>query len=151
MPSVRRNATRRDRISRGALAAFFLGAGTIHFVKPEPYEAIVPPGLPLTREIVYLSGVAEIVGGLGVLSARLRPWSGWWLIALLIAVFPANVYHAVAAERIPDNPVSQPVLIARLPLQALMIAWVWQATEPALAIARRRRLGRAREALRRRR
>lgn len=146
-----RQDARRRRLSLGALAAFFVGAGTIHFIKPEPYEAIVPPALPLTREIVYLSGVAEIAGGLGVLSGRLRPWAGWWLIALLIAVFPANVYHAIAADDVPGNPVPEPLLWARLPLQGLLIAWVWKATEPRRAPERRSRAARARDALRRRR
>jgi len=139
------------RVSRGVLAAFFVSAGTLHFVKPEPYEAIVPPSLPLTREIVYVTGVAELVGGLAVLSSRWRPWAGWWLIGLLIAVFPANVYHAVAAEQITGDAIPKPLLWIRLPLQALLIAWVWRAAEADLALRRRGRLGRAREALRRRR
>jgi uncharacterized membrane protein len=143
-----RRASRRSRISRRALAAFFVGAGALHFVKPRPYEAIVPPALPLTREIVYVSGVAEIVGGLGVLSGRLRPWAGWWLIALLVAVFPANFYHAIAAEDIPGNPVPRPMLWARLPLQALLIAWVWKVAEPGRSTARSR-AGRTKKALRR--
>lgn len=142
----RRRARPPRRISRGALAAFFVGAGTLHFVKPEPYEAIVPPALPLTREIVYVSGVAEIVGGLGVLSGRLRPWAGWWLVALLVAVFPANVYHAVAGDDLPGNPVPQPLLWARLPLQGLLIAWVWKVAGPG-RLTPRGRGRRAKEAL----
>lgn len=114
----------------------------MHFVKPEPYEMIMPPQLPYPRELIYASGVAEIAGGLGALSERLRPWAGWWLIGLLLAVFPANVYHAVAADEIPGNPVSQPAAFARLPLQALLIAWVWQATSPGRLRGRRTRLAR---------
>jgi len=133
------------------MAAFFVSAGVLHFIKPEPYEMIMPPQLPYPRELIYLSGVAEIVGGLGVLSPRLRPWAGLWLIGLLVAVFPANVYHAVAADQIAGNPVPKAAAYGRLPLQALLIAWVCQATDPMLVRARRRRFGRAREALRRRR
>lgn len=121
----------------------------LHFVKPEPYMSIMPPQLPYPRELVYLSGVAEVVGGLGVISGRLRPWAGLWLVALLVAVFPANVYHALAAEDIPGNPVSQPALFARLPLQGLLIAWVWKATGAGRVLRRRGRAGRAGEALRR--
>jgi uncharacterized membrane protein len=146
-----RTAERRSRISHGVLAATFVGAGVLHFVKPEPYMAIMPPQLPYPRELVYVSGAAEIVGGLGALSPRARPWAGLWLVALLIAVFPANAHHALAAEEIPGNPFSRPALFARLPLQALLIAWVWRATDPPLVRTRRRRLGCAREALRRRR
>jgi Predicted membrane protein len=101
------------------LAAFFVGAGVLHFVKPGPYESIMPPQLPYPRELIYGSGVAEILGGLGVLSSRLRPWAGLWLIGLLIAVFPANVYHAFAADEIPGNPAPQAALHRPVcPLQA---------------------------------
>jgi len=142
---------RRSQISRGLLAAFFVGAGVLHFVKPEPYESIMPPQLPYPRELIYISGVAEILGGLGVLSSRLRPWAGLWLIGLLIAVFPANVHHAIAADDVPGNPVSQSVLIARLPLQALLIAWVWKTTGAGRPFKRRSTARRAKDALRRRR
>lgn len=145
-----RTAERRSRISRGVLAAFFAGAGVLHFVKPEPYMSIMPPQLPYPRELVYISGVAEIVGGLGVLSGRLRPWAGLWLVGLLIAVFPANVHHAIAADSIPGNPVSRPALIARLPLQALLIAWVWKTTGADRLRPRRSRAQRAKDAVRRR-
>ena len=132
------------------LAAFFVAAGALHFVKPQPYEAIMPPQLPYTRELVYVSGVAEILGGLGVLSSRVRQWAGLWLIALLIAVFPANVHHAIAADDIPGNPFSRPALIARLPLQALLIAWVWKTTGADRLRPRRSRARRAKHVLRRR-
>ena len=132
------------------LAGFFVIAGVLHFVKPEPYEAIMPPQLPYPRELIYVSGVAEIFGGLGVLSPRLRPWAGLWLIGLLVAVFPANVHHAIAADDIPGNPVSRPALIARLPLQALLIAWVWKTTGADRLRPGRSRARRAEHALRRR-
>ncbi|HLL87230.1 MAG TPA: hypothetical protein VK387_07960 [Thermoleophilaceae bacterium] len=118
------------------VAAVFVGAGALHFVIPRPYESIVPPALPRPREIVYASGIAEIVGGLAVLPSRARPWAGRWLIALLLAVFPANVYHAVAADEIPGQPVPRPLLWLRLPLQGVLIAWVWRATEASGALRR---------------
>jgi uncharacterized membrane protein len=111
--------------SRIALALFFLGAGIMHFVKPRAYKAIVPDALPARSEIVVVSGVAEIAGGLALLPDRTARWAGWWLIALLVAVFPANVNMAVNAERF--RAVPEALLWLRLPLQPLMVAWVWRA------------------------
>jgi uncharacterized membrane protein len=110
-------------MARLLLGAFFLVAGSLHFLRPKPYVAIVPDALPRKREIVYASGVAELVGGAGVLAAPTRRAAGWWLIATLVAVFPANVNMAVNAERFS---VPAPLLWARLPVQGLLIAWVWR-------------------------
>ncbi len=110
--------------SQAALAGFWLFAGTMHFVIPKQYEAIVPPYVPRPREVVYLSGVAELAGGALVLSPRTRRFAGPYLVALLAAVFPANVNMAVNAERFRRIP--QAVLWARLPLQGLLIAWVYR-------------------------
>jgi uncharacterized membrane protein len=120
-----------DRLTRRRLppALFFLGAGIMHFVKPRAYEAIVPDALPLHSEIVYVSGVAEIAGGLALLDRRSAPWAGWWLIALLVAVFPANVNMAIHAERF--RAVPEALLWLRLPVQGLLIAWVWRASSPS--------------------
>jgi len=107
------------------LGAFFLFAGTMHFLKPRPYVAIVPDALPRKREIVFASGVAELAGGAGVLVPRTRRLAGWWLIATLLAIFPANVNMAVNAERY--RVVPEPLLWVRLPLQGALIAWVWRA------------------------
>jgi uncharacterized membrane protein len=89
------------------------------------YEAIVPDALPAHREIVYASGVAEIAGGLAVLPDRTARWAGWFLIATLVAVFPANVNMALHAERF--RAVPEALLWVRLPIQAALIAWVWRA------------------------
>jgi uncharacterized membrane protein len=110
------------------IAVFFVAAGILHFVKPGPYVAIVPDELPAHRELVYASGVAEIAGGLGLLSQRSAPWAAWWLIATLIGVFPANVNMAVHAERFRNIP--EALLWARLPLQALLVGWVWSVVRP---------------------
>ncbi len=110
--------------SRLLLGAFFVGAGLLHFAKPEPYESILPDALPAHRELVYLSGVAEILGGAGVLSDRTTWWAGWWLIATMVAVFPANVNMAVEAERFRSVP--EALLWARLPLQAVLVHWIWR-------------------------
>ena len=111
-------------MARLLLGAFFLVAGTLHFLKPKPYVAIMPDVLPRKLELVYASGVAELAGGALVLPARTRRVAGWWLIATLIAIFPANVNMAVNADRFRSMP--EPVLWARLPVQGLLIAWVWR-------------------------
>jgi uncharacterized membrane protein len=114
-------------LRRLPLAAFFLAAGALHFLKPRPYEAIVPDALAgRRREVVIASGIAEIVGGAGVLHPRTSRAAGWWLIATLIAIFPANVHMAVHHERYAGIP--RWALIARLPLQAVCIAWVHRTT-----------------------
>src|SRR3954451_15292914 len=88
------------RLSRTALAAFFSFSGILHFLRPRPYEAIVPPPFP-KKESVAISGVAEIVGAVAVLHPATRPAARWWLIALLLAIFPANVWMAVSPEKVP--------------------------------------------------
>jgi len=114
-------------MSRILLGAFFLAAGLLHFLRPKPYVAIVPDALPRKLELVYVSGVAELAGAAGVLPERTRRAAGWWLIATLVAVFPANVNMAVNADRYRSIP--QWTLWARLPVQGLLIAWVWHATQ----------------------
>jgi uncharacterized membrane protein len=118
---------RRAHASRGALAALFIGAGINHFVMPRAYRAIVPPAIEhRAKEVVEISGVAEILGGVGVLIPRTRRASGLGLIALLAAVFPANLHMARAYERFPRIP--RWALYARLPVQPLMMVWAWRAT-----------------------
>ena len=115
------------RASRWSLAAFFIGAGVNHFVMPRPYEQIVPPRLKGNAKLlVQVSGVAELAGGLGVLAPGTRRLSGLGLIALLAAVFPANVHMAREPERFRKIP--RWALYARLPLQPLMMLWAWKAT-----------------------
>jgi uncharacterized membrane protein len=112
---------------RGLLAAFFIGAGVNHFVMPRPYEQIVPPRLQdEAKRLVLLSGVAEIAGGVGVLLPWTRRVSGLGLVALLAAVFPANVHMAREPGRFRRIP--RWALYARLPLQPLMMLWAWRAT-----------------------
>jgi uncharacterized membrane protein len=108
------------------VAAFFVAAGALHFAAPRPYERIMPSALPARRALVYASGAAEIAGGLGALHPRTRRAAGWWLAATLVAIFPANVNMAVHADRF--APVPAPLLWLRLPLQALLLAWVRRAT-----------------------
>src|SRR4051812_16852687 len=111
-------------MSRALLGLTFLVGGTLHFLRPRAYESIMPRYLPKHRELVFASGVAEIAGGAGVLHRRTARPAGWWLIATLVAIFPANVEMAVHAERFRRIP--KPLLWARLPLQGALIAWVWR-------------------------
>jgi len=117
------------RRSRRLLAVFFIGGGVNHFVSPRFYEAMVPPSLQSeAKRVVQVSGVAEIAGGLGVLLPFTRRLSGVGLIALLAAVFPANVYMARNPAKFAKLPAW--ALYARLPLQPLMMWWAWRATKP---------------------
>jgi uncharacterized membrane protein len=113
--------------SRRLLAAFFVGSGVNHFVMPRAYEQIVPPRLQGdARRVVAVSGVAEIVGGLAVLPSRTRRLAGPGLVALLAAIFPANLYMARSPERFRKIP--RWALYGRLPLQPMMMWWAWRAT-----------------------
>jgi uncharacterized membrane protein len=103
-------------------ALIFMTTGALHFLRPRVFEAIVPDYLPAHRELVYASGVAEAAGGIGLLFAATRRAAGWWLIATMVAVFPANVWMAQHPERYKDIP--EAALWARLPLQLGIIAWV---------------------------
>jgi len=117
--------------SQRLLAAFFSFAGTMHFVIPKQYEATMPPYLPYHREAVAVSGVAELAGAAMVLHPRTRSLAGLWLVALLVAVFPANVHMALHPDQIrglDSDRVPGWALWARLPLQGLMILWAWRAT-----------------------
>ena len=113
--------------TRYATAAFWIFAGTMHFVIPKQYEAIMPPALARwKRELVIASGVAEIAGGVAILPARSRRPARWWLLATLAGVFPANVHMAVNAEALLQG--ARAGVWARLPLQAVL-GWItWRGT-----------------------
>jgi uncharacterized membrane protein len=120
------------RPSRLLLAAFFGTTGTLHFTRPRFFEAIVPPAIASRRkEIVAVSGAAELAGATMVLHPAGRRAGRWWLLALLVAVFPANIHMAVNPEQIRGLDLRRfPrwALWARLPLQPLAMLWVWRAT-----------------------
>ncbi|HEX6039453.1 DoxX family protein [Longimicrobium sp.] len=123
--------------SRIVLAALFAFAGTMHFIIPDQYVRIMPPWLPLHRELVYLSGLCEIAGGLGLLVPRTRRAAGIGLILLLIAVWPANLQMLLNARASGASTWAQTALLLRLPLQLLLMLWAWRAsrtesTDPAL-------------------
>jgi uncharacterized membrane protein len=113
------------------IAKIFAGPGLViagvnHFVMPKSYEAIMPDYLPAHSELVVASGVAEILSGAAALHPRTRKLGGALGIATLVAVFPANLHMALHTERYRKIPPA--ALYARLPVQALMIYWVWLAT-----------------------
>jgi uncharacterized membrane protein len=120
------------RLSRIGVAALFSFTGTMHFLRPRFFEAIVPPAIEAQKkEAVAISGYAEIAGAAMILHPTSRRLGRWWLLALLIAVFPANVHMAVNPEQIRGLDMRRfPrwALWARLPLQPLAMLWVWLAT-----------------------
>jgi uncharacterized membrane protein len=121
---------------RYVMGLTYVFAGVMHFVAPKMYEQIMPPSLPRPLELVYLSGVAEIVLGAGVLFERTRRRSAWGLILLLLAVFPANVHmatHDLELHGVPEWASEPPngATWARLPLQGVLILWAWWYTKPA--------------------
>jgi len=121
-------------VSKPKLVLCWLGglvmvlAGLNHFLNPDAYAAMVPKELPAPMALNYLSGAAEIAGGLGVLHPRTRWLAGWGLVLLFLAVFPANVNMAVNHLPLDGKPVASWALWARLPLQAVFIAWAWWMT-----------------------
>jgi len=113
-------------ISKYLLSLSMVAAGTMHFVKPDFYLKIMPPYLPLHRELVYLSGFFEMALGLSLLISRLSRFAAWGIIALLIAVFPANIYVYQHPDVISISPI---VGLLRLPLQGVFILWAYWHTK----------------------
>ncbi len=109
------------------LGPAFIIAGGLHFIVPELYVQIIPPFLPAPLALVYLSGLAEIAVGVGLLIPRTRRYAAWATVALLIAIFPANIYmatHGVVIEGMPGGgDPSELVRWGRLPLQGVLMLW----------------------------
>ena len=120
------------------LSAFFIYFGVDHFINPDFYLSIMPPSFPLHEEAVYISGFFEIVGGIGVLIPRFRKIAGWGLVALLIAVYPANIYMAISPEAFPDIPIE--ILYFRLALQFLFFYWAYSVTRPVFNLGNQKNL-----------
>jgi uncharacterized membrane protein len=114
---------------RAFCGPFFLISGLNHFITPRTYEKIMPRYLPAHRELIYASGVAEAAGGLGLMIPRYRGSAASFLIATLVAIFPANLEMALHPERFSQIPGGRPAFIARLPLQGVLIAWVLAAAK----------------------
>lgn len=109
------------------LAILMVGAGITHFVNPGFFLRIMPPYLPFHLELVYLSGVFEIALGTLLLIPRFSRFAAWGIIALLIAVFPANIYLFQNQELVPAPPT---VHLLRLLLQIVLILWAYWFTRP---------------------
>jgi len=114
------------KVARVFAGPVMIAAGINHFVNPGFYLKIVPAALPAPEVLVYVSGMGEILGALGTMHRRTKRPAGWFLVLVLVAVYPANIYMAMNAEKFPEIP--QWALLARLPLQFLFIYWVWLAT-----------------------
>lgn len=100
--------------------------GVMHFTNPTPFVRIVPDWLPAPLWLVWISGVFEILGGVGVVIPQTRKAASWGLIALFVAVFPANIHMAINGIQLdPAAPIPAWMAWARLPFQAVFIGWAW--------------------------
>lgn len=116
---------------RVVLSGSIISIGILHFAVSDPFVKMMPPYLPHHLELVYISGFFEILGGIGLLVPFVSQAAAWGLILLFIAVFPANINMAVNNIDLSGIPDSSLLRWARLPLQAVLIAWAWQYTKPA--------------------
>ena len=108
------------------LALVMIAIGGLHFARPKPFVRIVPSFLPAPLTLVYVSGFFEILGGVGLLVPATRVWAAWGLIALYIAVFPANIYMLTNNISLnPKKPIPRWALWLRLPFQLVFIAWAY--------------------------
>lgn len=124
----------RRALVRPVLALAMTAVGVTHFTSPEGFVKIVPPFLPAPLLLVWVSGVAEIAGGVGLMIPRLRRAAAWGLVALYVAVFPANIHMALHDVQPFAFHVSRAAQWLRLPFQAVFIALaVWLAREPRAA------------------
>ncbi len=123
-----RPATSRKRRFRVTLACLMVGVGILHFALPGAFVRMVPPPLPAPLALVLVSGVFEALGGIGLLVPRVRRAASVGLVLLYLAVFPANIHMALHPEA---YGVPGWALWARLPLQAVFIAWALWVGAPA--------------------
>ena len=120
------------RISLVAIAVAFVLGGLAHFTNRDTYVAMMPPYLPAHLALVYISGVFEVLGGLGLVLGRTRLLAGYGLMALLVAVFPANIHMALNPETFASPSLPAWGLYVRLPIQFVVMAWVyWSIQRPA--------------------
>lgn len=114
-------------ISKIVLAVFLIFAGLMHFARPEFFLKIMPPYLPFPKELVLISGAFEIMLGASLWIPRVSRTAAWGIIALMLAVFPANIYLFQHQEILPAPPL---VHLLRLPMQAVFILWAYWHTRP---------------------
>ncbi|MCU0569406.1 MAG: hypothetical protein MUF49_22870 [Oculatellaceae cyanobacterium Prado106] len=131
MTSLNFDRDRQRELFRVILAVSIIIVGLTHFLRPVQYARIVPPPFPAPLMMVYLSGLFEILGGIGLMIPAVSTAAAWGLIILFVAVFPANVYQAIyhiSIEGIPNQPW---LYWVRLPFQIVLIAWAgWYTHEP---------------------
>ena len=107
----------------------FICASTLHFFTDAELK-IIPPFLPLRRAALYITGIFELLGGIGLLIPRFKRLAAWGLVALLVAIFPANIYHAVKNVQVGGFMNTRLYHVIRLPLQGVLIWWIlWSASE----------------------
>jgi uncharacterized membrane protein len=118
-------------IFRILAAAAFSTVGVLHFTHEHVFVSIMPPIVPVSLHVpaVLISGVAEILGGLGLLVPATRRAAGWGLLALLVAVFPANLHMAIHGTSLGDLPANPVANWIRLPFQFVFAAWIWWVAE----------------------
>jgi len=114
------------KVSKCVLAVFMIGAGTMHFVRPDFYEKIMPPYFPFHYELVLFSGICEVLLGILLVVPRYSRLAAAGVVVLLIAVFPANIHVYQHQELIPGSPLTH---LLRLPLQAVLILWAYWHTK----------------------
>ena len=119
-----------QKISITIISSFFLIGGIGHFVQPQFFINIVPPYLPYPEALVYISGVFEILGAIGLWLPKTRQWAGYGLITLAICVFPANIHMAMRPELFPEHPAFALQFI-RPPIQLVLIWLCWMASRPS--------------------
>ncbi|MBO6584832.1 MAG: DoxX family protein [Gracilimonas sp.] len=112
---------------RYLIGVLFILAGLLHFLKPGMYMSIMPDYIPFHKAMVLISGVAEILGGIGIMVPEFRTFAAWGLIVLLLVVFPANIDMAWSGYKNHGLTLYTWALIARLPLQFVLIWWVYWA------------------------
>ena len=109
---------------RGLVSIIFIGAGCLHLALPDPFLDAMPPSIPYPKAMIYLSGICEVAGGIGILIPRMRKLSAGGLILLLVAVFPANIHMFTVEWRKPEITWYSLFLLLRLPLQLVFMLWV---------------------------
>lgn len=113
---------------RYLIAGLFLVTGILHFIRPQMFVKIMPEYIPRHQAMVYISGVAEVIGAIGILIDQTQEWAGWGLILLLIAVFPANINMTIkSVQKSGYTSLFSIVTMVRLPLQFVLIYWVYWA------------------------
>jgi uncharacterized membrane protein len=116
------------KISLYIMAAFYVAAGINHFANSKTYVSIMPSYLPYHLQLVYVSGICEFLFGLLLIPVAMRRVAAWLIIALLVAIFPANIQMMINDWN--DNMLQRWVTIIRLPIQVILIWWAYIFTKP---------------------